>query len=579
MGTIGPKENPKPLILHVDSETNIPYRLAETNILSVSSLTVTSINGVAYSPGGGPGGTGATGPQGPAGPAGATGAAGSPGPAGPQGATGAQGPAGSSGFQGATGAIGGTGATGPTGASTNYAGTISQSYNYAAGSQTFTVSPTNLSYSVGQFVIISNTAAPSKFVIGQITAYTAGTGSITVDVTYVSPAATGSDSSFNINLCGPPGATGAGGSSGGATGATGVQGATGATGGQGATGAGATGPTGASTVYHGTAYKLNYNYSTGSQTFTTTPANLSFEVGQWVILSLQSNTSKFVIGQITAYNKGTGSITINVTNISSSINPGDTGSDFYIDLTGPYGETGATGAQGSTGAQGAAGPQGATGVQGPTGAQGIQGNTGSQGATGATGSQGATGIQGPTGVGQTGSTGSTGATGAQGATGVGQTGGQGATGATGPADWNFSYLASQYSNATTTLSNVTNLKITPVADTTYLFSIHFWYTCETTGNIKFKLNSGTLNSISWVTEISRPSSNATNSQIRSGSDNPFPEIVGPTPDADGVGYVEIRGVVNSDVTTDIQLQAASNSVSLGEILTIEQGSYILYKAI
>ena len=54
MGTIGPKENPKPLILHVDSDTGIPYRLAESDILVVGTisatnyqnLTLTSIGGV-----------------------------------------------------------------------------------------------------------------------------------------------------------------------------------------------------------------------------------------------------------------------------------------------------------------------------------------------------------------------------------------------------------------------------------------------------------------------------------------------------------------------------------------------------
>jgi hypothetical protein len=37
--TIGPKVNPRPLILHVDSETNIPYRLAESNEIVVDKIT------------------------------------------------------------------------------------------------------------------------------------------------------------------------------------------------------------------------------------------------------------------------------------------------------------------------------------------------------------------------------------------------------------------------------------------------------------------------------------------------------------------------------------------------------------
>lgn len=44
MGTIGPKPNPRPVILHVDSDTNIPYRLAESDVLVVSSITASSYN-------------------------------------------------------------------------------------------------------------------------------------------------------------------------------------------------------------------------------------------------------------------------------------------------------------------------------------------------------------------------------------------------------------------------------------------------------------------------------------------------------------------------------------------------------
>jgi hypothetical protein len=54
--TIGPKNDPRPLILHVDSETGIPYRLAESDSLTVPNLTVTNINGESYTPGVGPGG-------------------------------------------------------------------------------------------------------------------------------------------------------------------------------------------------------------------------------------------------------------------------------------------------------------------------------------------------------------------------------------------------------------------------------------------------------------------------------------------------------------------------------------------
>lgn len=42
MGTIGPKANPKPIIFHVDSDTSIPYRLAETDILVVGTISATN---------------------------------------------------------------------------------------------------------------------------------------------------------------------------------------------------------------------------------------------------------------------------------------------------------------------------------------------------------------------------------------------------------------------------------------------------------------------------------------------------------------------------------------------------------
>ena len=46
MGTIGPKPNPRPLILHVDSDTNVPYRLAESTSLVVDSITANTYNGL-----------------------------------------------------------------------------------------------------------------------------------------------------------------------------------------------------------------------------------------------------------------------------------------------------------------------------------------------------------------------------------------------------------------------------------------------------------------------------------------------------------------------------------------------------
>lgn len=54
--TIGPKNDPRPLILHVDSETGIPYRLAESDSITVGNINLTTINNASYTPGVGPGG-------------------------------------------------------------------------------------------------------------------------------------------------------------------------------------------------------------------------------------------------------------------------------------------------------------------------------------------------------------------------------------------------------------------------------------------------------------------------------------------------------------------------------------------
>ena len=117
--------------------------------------------------------------------------------------------------------------------------------------------------------------------------------------------------------------------------------------------------------------------------------------------------------------------------------------NFYADVGGAVGPTGATGLTGDTGATGPTGAVGATGPQGATGAAGATGATGPQGVAGQTGAPGATGAAGPQGVaGQTGAPGATGPEGVAGATGatgpagaygtVGATGAAGATGATGP---------------------------------------------------------------------------------------------------------------------------------------------------
>jgi hypothetical protein len=115
-------------------------------------------------------------------------------------------------------------------------------------------------------------------------------------------------------------------------------------------------------------------------------------------------------------------------------NPGVTGPQGPIGLTGPAGATGAIGPQGPigltgpSGATGAIGPQGPIGLTGPAGATGAIGPQGPIGLTGPSGATGAIGPQGP--IGLTGPAGATGAIGPQGP--IGLTGPSGATGAIGP---------------------------------------------------------------------------------------------------------------------------------------------------
>jgi hypothetical protein len=156
---------------------------------------------------------------------------------------------GATGPTGATGASGATGPTGPTGATgigDRYATSSSTSLLIGIGSKTLTVEA-NLAYTLGQDVIIANTAA--RYMTGAVTSYSSSNGQLIVNVT--STLGSGTYTTWTVNLngaAGTPGATGPTGATGftGATGPTGATGFDGATGPTGATGFdGATGPTGA----------------------------------------------------------------------------------------------------------------------------------------------------------------------------------------------------------------------------------------------------------------------------------------------------------------------------------------------
>ncbi len=273
--------------------------------------------------------------------------------AGATGATGAQGATGANGTNGATGAAGVTGATGATGQdgqSELYATTSSSSITIGTGSKTLTVG-TGLSYTVGQTVVIGNvTSGTLRTMTGSVTAYNSGTGAMTVNVATTS--GTGTFTTWAVNLSGATqGLTGA-------TGATGANGSNGATGATGATGA-------AGDKYATTSNTSNTISASGNKTFTV-GTGLAYTVGQSVIAGFSA--TQYMIGTVSAYNSGTGSMTIAV---SSSAGSGNNLNPWSINLNGAtQGATGATGATGAAGATGSAGAVGATGAAGATGATG-----------------------------------------------------------------------------------------------------------------------------------------------------------------------------------------------------------------
>lgn len=78
--------------------------------------------------------------------------------------------------------------------------------------------------------------------------------------------------------------------------------------------------------------------TTGSKTFTTN-TNLQFAAGSQVIITATADLSKYMSGQVTAYDQGTGAIVVNVTSVVGS----GTFSSWSITLSGATGATGAAG--------------------------------------------------------------------------------------------------------------------------------------------------------------------------------------------------------------------------------------------
>lgn len=79
-------------------------------------------------------------------------------------------------------------------------GTSTTSLTIGTGSRTFTTQ-TGKAWIVGQFVLVSNSAAPLNWMIGYISAYNSGTGAMTVDVQNTN--GSGTAATWNISLAAP----------------------------------------------------------------------------------------------------------------------------------------------------------------------------------------------------------------------------------------------------------------------------------------------------------------------------------------------------------------------------------------
>lgn len=129
---------------------------------------------------------------------------------------------------------------------------------------------------------------------------------------------------------------------------------------------------------------------TGAKSLTV-QASKGFVADMFVVAWDAADVTRFMVGQVTAYNATTGVLAFTVLSASDVSGTG-TITSWRVSLTGRRGSVGATGA---TGATGPTGPTGPTGLTGPTGANGPEGPIGPAGPTGPTGPQGPAGAAGP----------------------------------------------------------------------------------------------------------------------------------------------------------------------------------------
>ncbi len=468
------------------------------------------------------GADGATGPTGVAGADGADGADGATGPTGltgaagadgADGATGAAGPTGLTGAAGADGADGAIGATGPTGANGSNGSNGTNGYSVLSG----TSAPTGGQGSNGDFFINTTTS----YIYG--------------------PKASGSWPS-GVSLVGATGAAGSNGSNG---------------------AAGATGATGADGDRYATTSSTSITIPAASSSRTiTVGTGLAYSIGQSIVVTSTATPTDLFRGTVTAYNSGTGSISILC---SSATGAGNTYASWSANLDGAIGAVGATGATGPTGANGSNGSNGAAGATGATGAAGSNGSNGSNGTNGSTvlngtsaptGGQGSNGdffintttkfIYGPKAAGAwpsgTALTGPTGATGT-----AGTNGAAGATGATGASGSNGSNGSNGAAGATGATGAAGAVGATGAAG-----SVNAWGTTGTSGT------SSTTNFIG--TTDSRSFRVRTNNTQRMVVDSLGRVVIGSTSTTQDPTYPE-KLLVDAGTTTSVNAIAAVGSIN------------------
>jgi len=197
------------------------------------------------------------------------------------------------------------GSTGAQGA--GYATTSTASLLIGTGTKAFTSVGTTLGYTVGQRARAASAANTANWMEGRVTGYSGGTLTLSVDAV----GGSGTFADWNINVAGSQG----------------IQGATGAT--------GATGPTGPTGPSYAATSTTSLAIGTGSKA-STTQAGRAYVVGSRVRMSSAANTSNYMEGIVTAYNSGTGAITIDVAIVGGS----GTYADWNFSLAGNKGDAG-----------------------------------------------------------------------------------------------------------------------------------------------------------------------------------------------------------------------------------------------